>query len=164
MRRDSSSKRLLSWLAAMALGIAAPGVVQAAQPEGDAAATPAPAAESDEASAAESPRRAGEPGRNEEAAQDTAGAQADAAAAPATPDTGAAATLAEQPAETVEARIVCKNYKRTGTRMSRRVCGTPEQWAAVDEATTDNAQENMRQMRDHSRIAMPSDNPLNPND
>ena len=164
MRRDSSSKRLLSWLTAVALGIAAPSVMQAAQPEAEAAATPAPAAESDEAPAAESPRRARERRRNEEAAQDTAGTQAAAAAAPATPDTGAAATLAEQPAETVEARLVCKSYKRTGTRMARRVCGTPEQWAALDEATTDNAQEGMRQIRDRSTIAMPSDNPLNPND
>ena len=36
--------------------------------------------------------------------------------------------------------------------MARRVCGTPEQWAALDEATTDNAQEGMRQIRDRSTI------------
>ena len=48
--------------------------------------------------------------------------------------------------------------------MARRVCGTPEQWAAVGEATSDNAEESMRQIRDRSAIAMPVDNPLNPND
>ena len=48
--------------------------------------------------------------------------------------------------------------------MARRVCGTPEQWAAVGEVTSENAEESMRQIRERSTIAMPADNPLNPND
>jgi hypothetical protein len=110
---------------------------------------------------AESSRGARERRRNAQSATDAA--EATAAAAPATPETAAAA-LGEPPAETVEARIVCKNYKPTGSRMARRVCGTPEQWAAVGEATSDSAEENMRQIRERSAIASPIDNPLNPND
>ena len=48
--------------------------------------------------------------------------------------------------------------------MARRVCGTPEQWAAIGEATSDNAEESMRQIRERSAIVPPIDNPLNPND
>ena len=48
--------------------------------------------------------------------------------------------------------------------MARRVCGTPEQWAAIGEATSDNAEEGMRQIRERSSPRLPIDNPLNPND
>ena len=163
MQRDSSSNRLATWLSAVALGIATTGVAQA-QPDA-AVADDADAAATAEQSApaAESPRRTRER-RNAQAATNAAEAPAEAAAAPATPETAAAATLVEPPAETVEARIVCKNYKRTGTRMARRLCGTPEQWAAIGEATSENAEENMRQIRERSAIASPIDNPLNPND
>ena len=164
MHRDSNSNRLAGWLSAVALGVTSAGLVQAAQPDADAASTAAPAAQSDETPPAESPRRTRERRRNTPAATDGADAPAAAAAAPAPSETATAATLAEPRAETVEARIVCKSYKPTGSRMARRVCGTPEQWAAVGEATSDNAEESMRQIRDRSTIAMPADNPLNPND
>ena len=162
MQRDSSSKRLATWLAAVALGIATTGAAQA-QPDAAVADDADAAAKAEQpAPAAESPRRTRER-RNARAATNAAETPAEAAAAPATPATAAAA-LVEPPAETVEARIVCKNYKPTGSRMARRVCGTPEQWAAIGEATSENAEENMRQIRERSAIASPIDNPLNPND
>ena len=162
MQRDSSSKRLATWLSAVALGIATAGVAQAqtdaaVADDADAAATAEQSAPADE-----SPRRTRER-RNAQAATDAADVPAEATAAPATPETAAAATLVEPSAETVEARIKY-NYKRTGTRMARRFCGTPEQWAAIGEATSENAEENMRQIRERSAIASPIDNPLNPND
>lgn len=46
----------------------------------------------------------------------------------------------------VESEIVCKNIKPLGTRMARRVCGTPAQWAALEKKTTDAAEDDMRQV------------------
>ena len=64
--------------------------------------------------------------------------------------------------ETVEARIVCKSYKPTGSRMARRVCGTPEQWAAIGEATSENAEESMRQIRERSSDRIADRQPAEP--
>jgi hypothetical protein len=59
--------------------------------------------------------------------------------------------------------MVCKNIKLTGTKISKRICGTPEQWAAQEKRTTDDAQEAMRQVRDRSSIVVTQpDNPLSP--
>ena len=60
-------------------------------------------------------------------------------AASAQPDAGAAEAV-------VEAEIVCKNIKPLGTRMARRICGTPAQWAALEKKTTDAAEDDMRQV------------------
>ncbi len=57
-------------------------------------------------------------------------------------------------ADVVDERIICKDIKLTGTKISRRICGTPEQWAAQDKKTTDDAQEAMRQVRDRSSIVV----------
>jgi hypothetical protein len=80
--------------------------------------------------------------------------QAPEATAVATTDTETTA-LAIEPDESSETKIVCKNIKVLGTKISRRTCGTPEQWAAQARKTTDDAQETMRQVRDRSAIAMP---------
>ena len=72
-------------------------------------------------------------------------AQAETATAPAaTPATAApvAATAATEGPTTI-----CKNIKPLGTRMAKRVCGTPEQWAALEKKTTDAASDDMRQVR-----------------
>jgi hypothetical protein len=57
----------------------------------------------------------------------------------------AAAAPAEDSADEVD--IVCKNIKPLGTRMAKRVCGTPAQWAAYERKTTDAASEDLRQIR-----------------
>ncbi|HXS80066.1 MAG TPA: hypothetical protein VN818_07260 [Gammaproteobacteria bacterium] len=57
-------------------------------------------------------------------------------------DTDAAATAA-----TDEPAMVCKSIKPLGTRVAKRVCGTPEQWAAFEKKTTDAASDDMRQVR-----------------
>lgn len=57
-------------------------------------------------------------------------------------------------ADVIDQRMICKNIKLTGTNISRRICGTPEQWAAQDKKTTDDAQEAMRQVRDRSSIVV----------
>ena len=46
-----------------------------------------------------------------------------------------------------EPTTICKNIKPLGTRMAKRVCGTPEQWAALEKKTTDAASDDMRQVR-----------------
>jgi len=48
---------------------------------------------------------------------------------------------------TDEPTTICKNIKPLGTRMAKRVCGTPEQWAALEKKTTDAASDDMRQVR-----------------
>jgi hypothetical protein len=126
---------------------------ESATPADDAAVTSA----AGEATPAGQPRRARERRRATEPAEVT---RSEPTAAATPPTDAAAATLAAQTAETVEAKIVCKNVKLTGTKISRRTCGTPEQWAAQSEKTTDNAQEAMRQVRDRSSIVVSQ--PQNP--
>jgi hypothetical protein len=137
------------WAAALgvSLGITAAAVGQDATPKDDATATRA----TEPATRDEPPRRARDRRRSAEVSDET-----QAPEAPTAVTTGAdAAALAIQPDETVETKIVCKNIKVLGTKISRRTCGTPEQWAARARKTTDDAQETMRQVRDRSAIAMP---------
>jgi hypothetical protein len=138
-------RSMLAGAFAVSLGIATATLAQDATPRDDTTVTRAAEA----ATPAEQPRRSRERRR---AAQTPDEARPSETAAIA--DTTAAA-LAPEPDETVETRIVCKNIKALGTKISRRVCGTPEQWAAQARKTTDDAQETMRQVRDRSAIAMP---------
>jgi hypothetical protein len=71
---------------------------------------------------------------------DASAAQQQTAAA--TPTTAAAAA-----ASTEEPAMVCKSIKPLGTRMAKRVCGTPEQWAAFEKKTTDAASDDLRTVR-----------------
>jgi hypothetical protein len=74
-------------------------------------------------------------------------------------------TRAAQPTadsgETVEEKLVCKSVKPLGTRMAKRICATPEQWAAAEGRSTDRAEEGMRQMRRQGSlvVAPPSSAP-----
>jgi hypothetical protein len=63
----------------------------------------------------------------------------------ASPSSGAHAQNAAAASD--EPTTVCKNIKPLGTRMAKRVCATPEQWAALQNKTTDAASEKMRQVR-----------------
>jgi hypothetical protein len=119
-----------------------------------AAADELPAARGADAPAAEQPRRNRE--RRRAAPVRDVTAATPAPAAPAAP-----ATAAPPVSEGPEATIVCKNIKLTGTKISRRICGTEAQWAAQENRTTDDAQEAMRQVRDRSSIVVSQpDNPL----
>ena len=137
------------WAGALGLSlvITASALAQDATPKADATVTRA----TEHVTPAEPPRRARDR-RRSAAVSDQA--HPPEAAAVATTGTDAAA-LAIEPDETVENKIVCKNIKVLGTKISRRTCGTPEQWAAQARKTTDDAQETMRQVRDRSAIAMP---------
>lgn len=78
---------------------------------------------------------------------------------PAVASPGTAGPLAD----TVDAKLICRTIKPTGTRVGRRICGTPEQWAASEKASTDAAQEGMRQVRDRSSVVVSQpESPLSP--
>ena len=75
-------------------------------------------------------------------------AKTESASAEAETQTAVAADAQVHSADAiVEAEIVCKNIKPLGTRMAKRVCGTPAQWAALEKKTTDAASDDMRQVR-----------------
>ena len=140
MHRDSGTARFVARapftsVFVVTLGAGAAALAQDATPRDDAAV----ASGTDAATAADQPRRGRERRRAAEAADETR-AQV-AAATPATLPTYNAATASAAQAETIEATLVCKNRKVTGTKISRRICGTPEQWAAQEKKTTDDAQE-----------------------
>jgi hypothetical protein len=61
--------------------------------------------------------------------------------------------------DAAEADIVCKNIKPLGTRMAKRVCGTPAQWAALEKKTTDAASDVMRQVRGQSAVIVTTPGP-----
>lgn len=144
MRRDSDRSPIARALLAGTVAVALCAALNAAaqSPAAESAANEAAPA----AAAAEQPKSRRERRREAEAAEQAAAG----AASPATRPTVAAA--AEPPGETVEAKMVCKNIKVTGTKMARRVCGTPEQWAAVNDRTSNDAEETMRQVRERSSI------------
>ena len=61
-----------------------------------------------------------------------------------------------------ETEIVCKSIKPTGSNVGRRVCGTPEQWAALEEKTTDAAREDMRRVHTSSGVTATAPGPATP--
>ena len=70
-----------------------------------------------------------------------------AATAPAAPAAAAAPVAPAAGAEAEGPTQICKNIKPLGTRMAKRVCGTPEQWAALEKKTTDAGSDDLRQVR-----------------
>ena len=64
----------------------------------------------------------------------------------AAPESTATATAAA-PAAIVEPEKICKNFKPLGSHMAKRVCGTPEQWAAFEKKTTDAGEDDLRNVR-----------------
>jgi hypothetical protein len=162
MNRDSGVARavtraLLTGAFLLTLGASAASLAQAPVPADDTTVTSTAGASAE----ADQPRRARDRRRSARPADDTPAPEA--AAAVATLPTHTATTTSAQAAETVEATMVCKNIKLTGTKISKRICGTPEQWAGQQRKTTDDAQEAMRQVRDRSSIVVTQpDNPLSP--
>ena len=113
----------------------------------------APAASATSATPAEAASQSRRERRRAAQAETAAAPQAAATAAPAAPAAPAAATAPSAAAAPAAAAAsdgpttICKNIKPLGTRMAKRVCGTPEQWAALEEKTTDAASEDMRNVR-----------------
>jgi hypothetical protein len=133
MNRPSSlpsvvARALFAAVAALTLGTAVNISAQSAATSADeAAATSAPS---------DQPRRGRDRRRNAE--QRPAADARPAATSAASADTD----------DSAEGTVVCKNIKLTGTKVARRICGTPEQWAAMQKRTSDAAEETMRQARD----------------
>lgn len=138
MNRESGlSQALFAAVVAITLGTAANVSAQSNNTAADDAAATS--------SAAEQPRRERNRRRNADTADERTAAEAATAADAAPAATPAAIADTD---ETVEETIVCKNIKLTGSKVARRICGTPEQWAAMGKRTNDAAEETMRQARD----------------
>jgi hypothetical protein len=75
------------------------------------------------------------------------------------PAASAAPTAAAAPAASDGPTTICKNIKPLGTRMAKRGCGTPEQWAALEKKTTDAASDDMRQVRSITGVIAPTPGP-----
>jgi hypothetical protein len=63
------------------------------------------------------------------------------------PESTATTAAAPAAAATAEPEKICKNFKPLGSHMAKRVCGTPEQWAAFEKKTTDSASDDLRNVR-----------------
>jgi hypothetical protein len=160
MNRDSGMTRavprgLLTGALVLTLCTSAAALAQDATPGDDAAVSRGAQA----GTAPDQPRRGRDRRRSSQTTDEPAAAATAAAAVAPAADT-TPATLAQHSVDTIEARMVCKNIKATGTKISRRICGTPEQWATQERTTTDNAQEAMRQVRERSSIVVSQ--PQNP--
>lgn len=59
--------------------------------------------------------------------------------------------------EDPESQIVCRNYRRVGTRIDRRVCATAAEWAEREEAGEKDAERFTRELREASSIVPPGD-------
>jgi len=132
-------------------GIAWPSTDVLAQ---DAAAPAASATNAAPAEPAASSRRERRRAAQAETAATPAATPATAAHASAVPTAAAAAAPAAATAAAAPEgpTTICKNIKPLGTRMAKRVCGTPEQWAALEKKTTDAASDDMRQVRSISGV------------
>jgi hypothetical protein len=82
------------------------------------------------------------------AAKASPAAQAPPAELPATQGEGAAP--AEPAVENEEPEMVCKTIKPLGTKIGRRVCGTPEQWASSTRRSSDAARDAMNEIATRS--------------
>ena len=130
------SRHLASALIAAML-VAAPSTIGLAQNE-----QPEPAAAASRATPADEPLSRRERRRAAKAQP--------AAQAPPAATQGQAAAAAEPAVETEEPEIVCKTIKPLGSKVGRRVCGTPEQWAASTRRSSDGARDAMREISSRS--------------
>jgi hypothetical protein len=134
----------LTWLVWPSSGALAQEAAPAASAPSAAAAEPAPPSRRDRRRAAQA-ETAAAPAATAAAAP-TASAALPASTAPAAAEAPAAAP-APAAAEAEGPTQICKNIKPLGTRMAKRVCGTPEQWAALEKKTTEAGSDDLRQVR-----------------
>jgi hypothetical protein len=57
-------------------------------------------------------------------------------------------------------KMECRTQEVTGSRMGKRICATPEQWAQADEAAAEAIRQMKSDVGNQSGIARPSANPL----
>ena len=98
-----------------------------------------------ESSAADEPRSRRERRRAEQAQSAAQAAPEESRATEAQ-----AAAPAEPVEETEEPEIVCKTVKPLGTKIGKRVCGTPEQWDASIRRNSEGARDAMREVSSRS--------------
>ncbi len=71
-----------------------------------------------------------------------------------------AAVAATEPATAiVEPELVCKRIEVAGSKVPRRVCGTPEQWATQGRRASRAAQDAVQEIRDRSSFPAPPEVP-----
>lgn len=70
-------------------------------------------------------------------------------------DSAAAATSAP-----ARPKMECRTQEVTGSRMGKRICATPEQWAQADEAAAEAIRQMKSDVGNQSGIARPSANPF----
>jgi len=135
---DHLRNRASSLIAAALL--AAPSTIALAQTEQlESAAAASSAAPADEPLSRRERRRA---------AKAASAAQAPPAELPVTQ--AQAAAQAEPAVEPEEPEIVCKTIKLLGTKIGRRVCGTPEQWASSTRRSSDAARDAINEISTRS--------------
>jgi hypothetical protein len=145
--------------AALAIAIALPALA----PSGRAVAQEAPKAESSAATSATA-EGTSDHGRHhrhkhddtpkpaEDAAKTEPSAQTDAGTKTATGSTNDSSAVAVVKTPEQE----CRTVKPTGTRMSQKICATPEQWKEVDAKGLEGARQTKQAISDSSSIARPS--------
>jgi hypothetical protein len=111
------------------------------------------------ATTADQPRRNRQRRRAEHESAASADTQAQTAAGSAT-DVAAPDVEVINVVEVVEERLVCKSEKLAGTKIARRTCGTPEQWAARARQTSRAAQDAVQEIRDRNSFPAPPEVPL----
>jgi hypothetical protein len=114
----------------LALGPSAAALAQGRAQEVNAAGT-----------APEQPRR-----RDRRRAAETDAASPDAR----TQDAGTPAAVAATAPTTIATDLVCKSVKVGGSKIARRVCATPEQWATQGRRASQAAQDAVQEIRDRS--------------
>jgi len=79
---------------------------------------------------------------------------ASATSAPAsTPSPGASAGL---PAPPATPKQVCRNVDVLGSKIPKRVCATPDEWATFEGRAREDTRDSLRRLRDQGAIAPPS--------
>jgi len=119
---------------------------ESAVPTANAAGSEVAAEAAPEPRSARERRRAARAQTESPPAKTASGAEAPPAVAQADAD------AADTGSESTESQLICKSVKPLGTRMAKRVCGTPEQWAAIEGRTSEAAGESMRQVHQQSGV------------
>jgi len=81
-----------------------------------------------------------------------AASAAPASASPTAPS-GAAALVLAPPATP---KKICRNMDVLGSKIPKRVCATPEEWASFEGHAHEDTQDGLRRLRDQGAVAPPS--------
>jgi hypothetical protein len=83
---------------------------------------------------------------------------ATAAAAPESPRPASAQVAAGAAASEalLQPEKVCRNMEVVGSKIPRRVCATPDEWAAFENRAQEDAKDGLRRLRNQGALAPPS--------